>query len=742
MENKKGAVTVFLVLITMVMFMLAGAVIDLSRCLLAKYTVDSALDSATRSLMSNYDKELVSEYSLYAIDGSNADNKKTLTKYLKNNLELSSKNTESSAFSLLKLDSSCLKEDSISIAYHDKLVEDQVFRDEVMDYMRIKGPVMITNSIFDVAKDFFVAGKMDELSKAKDAKDKSDNAKSESKDSKKAVEKVNETKEKINNAKVTNPNWSKAKENIKETFEGKSFGEEAGKLGKNALKETLTTGVKKGAKLINKAIDDSLIDNLNTAVAEAEGKLANLESSIGAATSQINAANASLTGGYTVAGESISEDSSIDAGKYVSGSTSDFSNATKQVEAAKKKLEDLKTKISENKTKAINYSKDYNTLGEIYCICETVRLQAEFLDENGIEYDLNDLISVANEEINKKKGNIVSSDVKKNFTITIDNYQTIAGTVETEINSVISKQNKAINAITSISVDSIDVINVPEEKEDYEGKDKQENDEAKVEDSMKQLESNLKTYASNDISSFRLSPSPGGYDAVSNIFAALPVTNVISTVTDFASTLWSGDYLYNVYLTEYIYDKTNFITSSVRRNHFFKYGEMEYVKYGWNKQWQNVLNSVSSVISLRYTINFVYYFFKTPGEAIIKLISAAVEAAIQTAFDSVELFITSGKCAFLPGKSNLQFTYSDYLKLSVMLETGKQERMIDTIQASLKQRDKTGKFDITNMYTSVETKCVVEVDLIFMKLLGFEKINMGNFGGGKYKVRATSYGMY
>ena len=60
MENKKGAVTVFLVLITMVMFMLAGAVIDLSRCLLAKYTVDSALDSATRSLMSNYDKELVS----------------------------------------------------------------------------------------------------------------------------------------------------------------------------------------------------------------------------------------------------------------------------------------------------------------------------------------------------------------------------------------------------------------------------------------------------------------------------------------------------------------------------------------------------------------------------------------------------------------------------------------------------------------------------------------------------------
>ena len=264
MENKKGAVTVFLVLITMVMFMLAGAVIDLSRCLLAKYTVDSALDSATRSLMSNYDKELVSEYSLYAIDGSNTDNKKTLTKYLKNNLELSSKNAESSAFSLLKLDKSCLKEDSISIAYHDKLIDDQVFRDEVMDYMRIKGPVMIANSIFDVAKDFFVAGKMDELSNAKDAKDKSDNAKSESKDSKKAVEKVNETKEKINNAKVTNPNWSKAKENIKETFKGKSFGEEAGKLGKNALKETLTTGVKKGAKLINQGVIYSLVDKFCT----------------------------------------------------------------------------------------------------------------------------------------------------------------------------------------------------------------------------------------------------------------------------------------------------------------------------------------------------------------------------------------------------------------------------------------------------------------------------------------------
>ena len=74
MKNK-GAITVFMVLITTAMLTLAGLLIDMSRILLAYYTVESVSESATRSLMANYDPTLVGDSGLYAIENSEANKK-------------------------------------------------------------------------------------------------------------------------------------------------------------------------------------------------------------------------------------------------------------------------------------------------------------------------------------------------------------------------------------------------------------------------------------------------------------------------------------------------------------------------------------------------------------------------------------------------------------------------------------------------------------------------------------------
>lgn len=73
----------------------------------------------------------------------------------------------------------------------------------------------------------------------------------------------------------------------------------------------------------------------------------------------------------------------------------------------------------------------------------------------------------------------------------------------------------------------------------------------------------------------------------------------------------------------------------------------------------------------------------------------------------------------------------------MFLENSKETKLLDTIQATLIQRDKTGNANLKEMYTEINAKAELDVELIFLKLFSFSKINFGGFNNGKYTVKSN-----
>lgn len=131
---KKGAITVFMLLITTSILTLGGVMIDLGRIILADYAVASMSESATRSMMANYNADLIGEYGLFAIEDTK-ENRDEFTKYLKRNLNSDENNNAiGKNFSLLKFKNASLVEDEIVINFSKPISDQQVFKEQVKEY--------------------------------------------------------------------------------------------------------------------------------------------------------------------------------------------------------------------------------------------------------------------------------------------------------------------------------------------------------------------------------------------------------------------------------------------------------------------------------------------------------------------------------------------------------------------------------------------------------------------------------
>ena len=97
MKREKGAVSVFLVIVLFTTVLLGGLFIDASRILLAKRFVRNAIDSSARSALSYYDAHLASEYGMFAVDGSTAE--QAFRRYFKTHIKLK----ENERFDILRM---------------------------------------------------------------------------------------------------------------------------------------------------------------------------------------------------------------------------------------------------------------------------------------------------------------------------------------------------------------------------------------------------------------------------------------------------------------------------------------------------------------------------------------------------------------------------------------------------------------------------------------------------------------
>ncbi len=134
--DNKGSITVFLTVILLSVILFTGSMVDVSRMMVADNKVDSAIRAATKSLMADYDKNLIGAYGLF---GNNiGENQEDFKKYMKENLEMSSTG-------FIKYE---LVEDSVAVSNGGLGLDNlDVFQQQIDDYMKVKTPINIAESV-------------------------------------------------------------------------------------------------------------------------------------------------------------------------------------------------------------------------------------------------------------------------------------------------------------------------------------------------------------------------------------------------------------------------------------------------------------------------------------------------------------------------------------------------------------------------------------------------------------------
>ncbi len=216
------------------------------------------------------------------------------------------------------------------------------------------------------------------------------------------------------------------------------------------------------------------------------------------------------------------------------------------------------------------------------------------------------------------------------------------------------------------------------------------------------------------------------------------------------------------YLVDYIMSKCTYVTSQTGREHYFKWGEVEYIIYGKKSQAENILCAVGEIALIRLAINAVNYWITTPGELITRTVSAVVRGLARTALDMTTMLLDTGTgsdkglIAICPSLSKYKvLSYSDHLRLLLLMKcegNGGADALKRCIHATMKEMKENiatvdgnhvlGSSEYLREYsTEITANVEVDVDLYFIPLLLPDFMNFGSIHNGKYKVSSTiTYG--
>ncbi len=228
--------------------------------------------------------------------------------------------------------------------------------------------------------------------------------------------------------------------------------------------------------------------------------------------------------------------------------------------------------------------------------------------------------------------------------------------------------------------------------------------------------------------------------------------NILAFLDDVKNAMEAG--AENIYVTEYIMDRFTYHTSSVRRDHFFEKGEVEYILWGDRMERLNISNTVAAIGFLRFAINSVDCFAtsKVP-HPVLRLVYAIANGMVSAGTDCYELYRGGSVdiCPSLKG-SFIKLNYSDHLRVFLLLQAAKNRdgqlnRVRQLIQVNCKRPD-TGyvlqnpNFKLSDYSTSIHCRAVVKINLWFLPLLQPDKLGIKGFEGGKYVIEKDFYAAY
>lgn len=185
--------------------------------------------------------------------------------------------------------------------------------------------------------------------------------------------------------------------------------------------------------------------------------------------------------------------------------------------------------------------------------------------------------------------------------------------------------------------------------------------------------------------------------------------------------------------TDYVFGNFTFLTTqTIRDSRHFQVAEIEYILQGNDSQAKCVTSTLTEITMLRLLINWIDYMTTTHSPEIIsRMVIALGRAAIRTVQDMASMIFTldsdeTASCALSPSFSKVRLTYSDHLRLAMLLraigDSGR-ESMMDRVLLMMEDTyEVQGWGELSTRQTRVQAEVTVEVDLVMLTLPMFEHV--------------------
>jgi hypothetical protein len=798
MKKSKGAVTVFLIIVLFSTVLLGGFFIDASRVLLAKRVVHNAADSAARSALSMYDKNMASEYGLFAVKDSTAQ--EAFKRYFKTNIKLS----QNDGFDILSLD---VQDDNIQVTVSSPIKNQDVAMDQMFEYSKYRALVDSSIGIMQKFSGIFNSNTQDVTGKASSSKQLLENLKSN------AVNRVSDAKDCVQNIQnIATNSWNSisGKLDSGETISEKDLGFSEmdqkiadAKAQKVQLEEQLAASKAKQEENL-KSVESAKVgsvtyydDDGNEVTAQSSNETVEKEKENGVANvnqqvqdeidkldKEINNAETKLNQDK----EKIRKQLAV-----VQQCQTDLQTAKNALTAAEAEQGVLKNQKTDESTKPFtDYIYDLNNAK----VTDNIRLadnlfQAE-LDIYIVLFDDNKT-SKDELEAQKKKtieaGKAVKTEVdnvNKDITNDSDKIKTKKAEQDEEL-SAVNEHVKELKDAVQKAQDKLDVaksdlkdlysncsydidgtvnINIPQgitSSASLQFANKL-NDTlgfiSQMKETIEKAVTEMNKTDDVEVSYFQGDTGSGlgsqfvqefGFSGIGNNVWSL-VDDLYKNVKGIVSIFAEPDSMDDAYFfTNYVFSTHTYLTSQTNRgNRHFQLGEVEYILQDSNSQLVCIAHSLRNVALLRLTINWVTYMVESVDpEWISRIISTIAKALLQTLDDMVDmLFVQEGDsapgCALAPNFKQVKLSYSDHLRLSMMLRavnSDDREQMFKRMLTLMQDTAQTNSWsEPSELNTRLRGEVTVDVDLVMLTLPLFESVlpkDNAILQNGKFLVHET-----
>lgn len=714
-RQENGAVSVYLIIVTLVIFFFNAVLIDYARIFVAEKQTEQAIRAAVRSTLSSFDTK-VQEYGLFVLNGDRDDIFQTI---FNENLTV-----ESSSDYFQFVDTRMEMGSHIEPDQERVLVNMDVLRHQILEDMKYRAPIEFSIEIID--KFLFVARAMKETSSFVDVAE--------------AIEDDLEARDKaIDNAIDT---LHQSIEKLKEI---------------NLRIESEVSISFPNIYTLNNIADqhDQYLEIINEEPYDGDDVIERWLWQ-----ERMNQAKQYEHNVHSLINELIVEISMIE--QLLNKATDNVIQAQELNKKIQKTIQEHRNKNDDNYANSIEYTSADPNSHEFGDVIDTVNNLSKQLDDYVYDdaYFINLLqhIEKSKQGNNSLKNNM--QDFKTNMTFNI--YDTYDLAIRSNISIIIRSYKSTLQLIN----DSVNyakgekkIYLEPEEHKDNKNKANEElkkgkNQLEKVNNVIEAVKEDQKIYeALQEI----FDHYQGEHEQILDGFSSKKPIKAAKEMMGFMDRLFNdlGNALLGmrneIYINEYIMTYFNSDTPTGLFNHedyLFKGREVEYILYGHHTAGMNYSMALGQLFALRFASNLIDAFadpkIRAAGHPLAVLIAAIIYALDQTIKDMEQL--GNGEkvplLRLLKANDILRFGYHDYLRLFLFMNPGKENRLLRLLTVI---HHKTG-IDFAERPTYITATVETSVRLWFIpqiaQMLGKAGVLEGRVQGNRYymkKIAAYSY---